>query len=138
MEATHDLAKHLFNRIQYDDDALNGYYSAVSATELLIRPLRAGPTEATYMHAFLRHFPHLHVLPVDLDVATQAATLRAIKGLRTPDALIVASGLLAGCDVIVTNDEEWKQKMEPLFREFRWVYLSDYLEPSSRQQGSPV
>ncbi|MGH2458763.1 MAG: type II toxin-antitoxin system VapC family toxin [Chloroflexota bacterium] len=128
-ELAHDPAKSIFARIQSEDDALTGYYSVVSATELLVRPMRAGLAESAYMHAFLRHFPHLHALPVDLDVATQGATLRAIKNLKTPDALIVASGVLAGCDAIVTNDEEWKRKLAPLFREFRWIYLGDYLAP---------
>jgi predicted nucleic acid-binding protein len=126
-EAAHDLAKHVLNRIQRDNDPLVGFYSAVSATELLVRPIRTGPNESAFMHAFLRYFPHLRVLPVDLDVATQAASLRAIKSLKTPDALIVASGLLAGCQVIVTNDEEWKKRLEPLFREFRWIYLGSHL-----------
>lgn len=126
-EATHDIARHLFSRIERDDDPLNGYYSVVSATELLVRPIRVGAAESAFMHTFLRHFPHLYVLPVDLDVATQAATLRAMKNLKTPDALIIASGLLAGCDTFVTNDEEWKRKIKPLFREFRWIYLGDHL-----------
>jgi predicted nucleic acid-binding protein len=78
------------------------------------------------MHVFLRSFPNLSALPVDLDVASHAASLLAIKNLKTPDALIVASGILAGCQAIVTNDPEWKKKLEPLFREFRWVYLGEH------------
>lgn len=124
-EATHDLARDLLKRIEAAEDPLHGYYSVVSATELLVRPLRSGPLETAYMHAFLRSFPNLHLLPVDLDVAGHAATLRAIKNLKTPDALIVASGILAGCQAIVTNDRDWKKRLEPLFREFRWVYLGD-------------
>ena len=128
-EAAHPLAKRILGRIEDALDPLRGYYSVVSATELLVRPLRAGPTETAYMHAFLRSFPNLSLLPVDLDVASQAATLRAIKNLKTPDALIVASGILAGCQAIITNDGAWKTKMEPLFREFRWVYLGGHQRP---------
>ena len=36
------------------------------------------------------------------------------------------SGLLAGCEAIVTNDERWKRRLEPAFRTFRWVYLADH------------
>lgn len=124
-EAVHALAKALLGRIEDRSDSLQGYYSVVSATELLIRPLRTAPADVGYMHAFLRNFPHLHILPVDLDVAGTAATLRAIKNIKAPDALIIASGLLAGCQAIVTNDESWKTKLAPLFREFRWIYLAD-------------
>ena len=126
-EQAHGLAKHLLGRIEQNDDPLCGYYSVVSATELLVRPIRTGVAQFTFMHTFLTSFPNLNVLPVDLEVATATATLRATRNLRAPDAPIVASGLLAGCDAIVTNDQEWKRKLEPLFSEFRWLYLSDYL-----------
>ncbi len=133
-EVAHPLAKALFGRIENSEDSLQGYYSVVSATELLIRPLRAAPADAGYMHAFLRSFPNLHILPVDLDVASTAATLRAIKNVKTPDALIIASGLLAGCQAIVTNDETWKSRLAPLFREFRWIYLGSLLASFDGEQ----
>ena len=79
------------------------------------------------MHTFLESFPHLSILPIDMTVAVQAATLRATTGIRLPDAFIVASGLLAGCEAIVTNDEEWRKKPAPLFPTFQWIYLTEYL-----------
>ena len=45
---------------------------------------------------------------------------------RLPDALIVASGLLAGCEAIICNDKQWKARLEPLFPAFQWIYLGDY------------
>lgn len=127
LEATHPLAKHLLERVEEDSDPLRGYYSVISAVELLIRPIRTGVAEFTFMHTFLTSYPNLALLPVDLTVATQAATLRATTGMRLPDAIVVASGLLAGCEAIVTNDEEWKRKLTVACRDFRWVYLGDFL-----------
>lgn len=126
-EAAHPLAQHLLRRIEEDGDSLRGYYSVISATELLIRPLRTGVAEFTFMHAFLTTYPNLTLLPVDLTVATQAATLRAISGIRLPDAIVVASGLLAGCEAIVTNDEDWRRKLAGAFRDFKWIYLGDFI-----------
>lgn len=126
-EHVHALCKHLFSRIEQPDDPLHGFYSVISAAELLVRPMRVGPAQHAYMHAFLTSFPNLTVLPVDLTVAIQAATVRASTNLRLPDALIVASGLLAGCQAIVSNDDAWRRRMAPLFPQFRWVYLADYL-----------
>ena len=127
LEAAHPLAKHVLDRVEEDSDPLRGYYSVLSATELLIRPMRTGVAEFTFMHTFLTTYPNLTLLPVDLTVATQAATLRAISGIRLPDAIVVASGLLAGCEAIVTNDEEWKRKLAGTFRDFKWVYLGDFV-----------
>jgi predicted nucleic acid-binding protein len=91
---------------------------------LLIRPIRAGVADLTFMHAFLRGYPNLRVLPVDLDVSLQAATVRAATRLPLPDAFLIASATLAGCDAIVTNDEAWHQRLRGLFGSFRWIYLS--------------
>jgi predicted nucleic acid-binding protein len=126
-EPVHPLAVHLLRRIESDGDSLRGYYSVISASELLIRPIRAGTAEFTFMHTFLTNFPSLTSLPVDLPVATQAATLRAMTGIRLPDALVIAAGLLSGCEAIVSNDEDWRRRIAPLFRAFRWIYLGDYL-----------
>jgi predicted nucleic acid-binding protein len=125
-ERAHPLAEHLLQRIARPDDPLRGYYSVVSAVELLVRPLRTGQERFTFMHTFLTQFPNLTVLPMDMVVAVQAATLRAATGLPLPDAVVVASGLLSGCDAIVTNDGRWKQRGQALFRQFRWLYLEDY------------
>lgn len=127
LEHAHPLAVHLLRRIADNRDPWRGYYSVISASELLVRPIRSGNSPLTFMHTFLTTFPNLMMLPVDLPVAMQAATLRATTNIRLPDALIIASGLLAGCEVIVSNDEGWKRRFEPLFRDFRWLYLSDYL-----------
>jgi predicted nucleic acid-binding protein len=124
---THPLARHVFARIEDAVDPLTGYYSLVSATEVLVRPIRAGPAAQTYMHTFLTAFPNLHPLAVDFNVALQAATIRATTGLKTPDALIVASGLLAGCEAIVTSDEAWGKRLAPLFPRFRWIYLPSHI-----------
>ncbi|HVC79048.1 MAG TPA: hypothetical protein VNL35_00910 [Chloroflexota bacterium] len=78
------------------------------------------------MHTFLGTFPNLTLLPVDLQVAMQAATVRAVTGLEVPDALIVASGLLANCEAIIFNDEAWGKSIQPHFRQFKWLYLKTY------------
>ena len=71
-------------------------------------------------------FPNLTVLPVDLHVAQEAAVIRAMTRLALPDALIVASALLAGCEAIVSNDAQWQCRLGPLCTTFRWLYLSSY------------
>ncbi|MEA2642768.1 MAG: hypothetical protein QOF51_4162 [Chloroflexota bacterium] len=126
LERAHPLAEHVLDRIADDADPLRGYYSCVSAVELLVRPIRSGQDRFTFMHVFLTRFPHLMELPLDMVVAVQAANLRAVAGLALPDAVVVASGLLAGCEAIVTNDGRWKRRCEPLFRQFKWIYLEDY------------
>jgi predicted nucleic acid-binding protein len=125
-EAAHPLARHVLGRIGDDADPLRGYYSYLSAAELFIRPLRTDDAEFRFMHEFLLGFPNLTGLPLDMVVAVQTATLRATMNLRIVDAGVIATGMLAGCEAIVTNDERWKRRGEPLFPQFRWIYLDDY------------
>lgn len=124
-EATHVLADHLLRRIGSDDDPLRGYYSTVSAAELLIRPIRSSREDFTFMHTFLTQFPNLLALPMDMIVAVQAASLRAASSISLPDAMVIASGLLAGCEAIVTNDGRWR-RFAATFPRFRWVFLAEH------------
>src|SRR5205823_9905505 len=126
-EQAHPLATHVMSRVESDNDPLRGYYSTISAAELLVRPVRTHVDEFTHMQAFLTSFPHLHVLPADLVVAAQAANIRALTRLRLADAFVIATGLVSGCEAIVSNDEQWRRRMAPLFSQFRWVYLGDYI-----------
>lgn len=127
LERVHPLAKYLLGRVAADRDPLTALYSTAIAAEVLVRPILIGDDHLTFMHAWLVTHPHLVLLPVDLSVAMQAATLRAVTNIQLPDALVIASGLLAGCEAIVSNDEAWARKLSPLFRQFRWVYLADHL-----------
>lgn len=124
-EAVHPLARHLFRRIADADDPLGGYLPVVSAAELLIRPIRAGGADLTFMHAFLRGFPNLRVLPADLDVALQAANIRALTRLPMSDAILTASAVLSTCEVVVSNDRDWRQRLQGHFPQFRWLYLGE-------------
>lgn len=126
-ERTHRVADHLLRRIERSDDPLRGYVLVVSACELLVRPIRTSQDDFTFMHAFLTGYPNLVLLPVDLMVATQAATLRAAARLALPDAIVVASGLLSGCQAIVSNDRRWQQRGATSYSQFRWIYLDNYV-----------
>jgi predicted nucleic acid-binding protein len=126
-EAAHPLAAHLIARMATSENPLLGFCSTVSASELLVRPIRAGGMNRILMHRFLTESENLELVLVDLFVAMQAANLRSVATIRLPDALIIASGMLAGCEVIVSNDERWKRQFAPLYPQFRWLYLNDYL-----------
>jgi predicted nucleic acid-binding protein len=127
LERAHPLARQLLERIANATDPLHGYCSVISASEILVRPIRASDAAYRAMYLFLTEYPNLNLIPVDLVISIEAATVRSMTGVRLPDALIVATGLLSNCEVIVSNDERWKRQFEPLFPQFRWLYLGDHL-----------
>lgn len=81
--------------------------SMVTVAEILVRPFRRGPAAVATAEAFLQHFADLRLVPVTYDVAREAARLRASTDLPMPDALILASAVVAGADVVLTGDRSW-------------------------------
>lgn len=79
--------------------------STITLAEVLTQPLRQGAYElaAQYRDLLLRT-DGLDVLPVSSAVAEEAARLRAGHGLRTPDAIQLATGRLSGAGSLLTND----------------------------------
>jgi predicted nucleic acid-binding protein len=43
--------------------------------------------------------------------------------LALPDALLVVTALLSGCEAIISNDEQWSHRLGPLFPQFTRIYL---------------
>ena len=87
--------------------------SEITLLEILVRPLRLALQDvADEYEILLEHFPHLHLVPVNRAIILKSASLRAQYGLRTPDALILATGLLQKATLAVTNDKRWKKVTE--------------------------
>jgi hypothetical protein len=42
-------------------------------------------------------------------------------------ASVAPSVLLAGRQAIVTNDDAWQRRQAPLYPQYCWIYLADYL-----------
>jgi predicted nucleic acid-binding protein len=131
-----------------------GLVSAVTVTEALVRPFRlakpapvgeAGtggdeygktengtpepgvPETISTVEDFLRNFPNLTIVPVDYAVAREAARIRAQTGLRTADALVMATAGVSGAGVLVGNDERWRSAVDKLGKPFALCLLSDYI-----------
>jgi len=87
-----------------------GVASELTLLELAVKPLRLGRQDvADECELRLTHFPHLELVPVGRDILLDAAALRARFGLRTPDAIQLATGLHAGATLAVTNDAGWRK-----------------------------
>ena len=81
---------------------------ASAYAELLVHPLRVGPTEADRVDALIDDLPAT-VQPCDRAIARSAAAIRARAGrsIRLPDALVIATAAALGADMILTTDRAW-------------------------------
>ncbi len=84
--------------------------SELTLLEVLVKPLKVGDaTTATLFRTVLKHTPDVQMLPITQSVLEAAANLRATLGLKTPDAIHVATALLNNSMLFVTNDSTFRR-----------------------------
>jgi predicted nucleic acid-binding protein len=112
-------ARALFQRA--DAGTIQIVTSAVTLLEVLVVPYRSGndPLAERY-ETILTGSRGVRLIEVDRVQIRTAARLRALYGVRTPDALQLAAALTTGCSVMVTNDRRL-----PSISGLRVVQLSD-------------
>ena len=101
-DALHQAASQAI-RVERDRHALA--ISALSYAEILVGPLRAGGRAVKVIERFAAQVRIVELSPA---IARLAAELRATRGLKLPDAVIVATGLRLEADVLMTADARWK------------------------------
>jgi predicted nucleic acid-binding protein len=101
-DALHQAASQAI-RVERDRHALA--ISALSYAEILVGPLRAGGRAVEVVERFAAQVRIVELSPA---IARLAAELRATRGLKLPDAVIVATGLRLEADVILAADARWK------------------------------
>ena len=125
-ERTSDLARQLF-----DAFAATGRnpaaMSTVTVAEILVRPFRSGAASVATAEGFLRHFADLRRIDVTYDVAREAARIRAETDMPMPDALILASAVVAGIELVATNDRSWPTRAAPALPDLPIVVLAELL-----------
>lgn len=88
--------------------------SFLSEMECLVKPIKT--TNLVLQQYYEQTFGSLTLLPMPEVVFLQAAQLRAHFGLKTPDALHLASAQHHRCDALWTNDERLAQASRGLAR----------------------
>lgn len=95
--------------------------SVISEMEVMVKPLRDEDFDGlNRLDDALAH-PSVVVVALDRGIARRAAAIRAALDLSVPDAVVAATALEAGCDLIVGNDKQFAQRM----REIPYIYLDD-------------
>jgi predicted nucleic acid-binding protein len=97
--------------------------STITMTELLVPSYRDKDVDKVdEFFGLLSTYPNLEWIAPNLEIAEVAARLRALHGLRTPDALQAATAVDAHATALITND--------PVFErvgEFETVLLDSFL-----------
>ncbi|RLB04747.1 MAG: PIN domain nuclease [Deltaproteobacteria bacterium] len=111
-----ELSRLLFALIE--EGKVEGVLSVVSVAEVIYGPLKKGLVEITSkIREYLLNFPNISCQMIDLETLEQIGIDRRINWpkLRTVDALIIASGLKANVDKIVSNDLHFRKAVSKTF-----------------------
>jgi predicted nucleic acid-binding protein len=95
----------LFQRARDGEAEL--FLSVITEAELLVRPNRLGDREAIEKIADFLSEDGIHVVEVTRRIGRSAAAIRTTNKLGLPDALIIATADVVGCDAIVGHDKDW-------------------------------
>ena len=101
----------------------DGVVSTVTTSETLVRPTQNGTARDVAFEIMDRAGVQLR--SVDLLVATEAARIRGVTRISLPDALIIATGVLSGARILVTNDRKLAAAVPHVVPEMDVVLLSD-------------
>jgi predicted nucleic acid-binding protein len=105
------VVSNIFNRVAAG--SLEGWTSVISLSEVLVQPVVSGrdDLQQTYRELLLKS-ANFHTIPINAAVAENAARMRAIYGLRLPDAIQIAFAVDVGCQAIVCNDHSMRRVTE--------------------------
>ena len=98
--------------------------SELAILETLVTPFRND--DPRLIDEYDRFFkqPELEVVPITQDTLRKASQERAIYGLKTPDAIHLATALEGNCDYFITNDARLRGKSQiPI------VVINEYIQP---------
>ncbi len=103
------IVRPIFERLD-NDLTFHGVTSIVTLIEVNTLPLRSKRQDLvkTYTDALLNS-PSVSAYPLNARIAKRAAELRAKFNLRTPDAIQIATAIIAKADAFITNDERLKK-----------------------------
>jgi hypothetical protein len=111
--------------------------------ELLVRPYRSGDmTEMATIRGLTHEQPGIETKDISEQVLIVSASIRALTGLQTPDALVAGSATVHRSDALIGNDRRFDVLNEFADVELlsaaratlplpRYIHIDDYVETTT-------
>ena len=127
-EAYADKLESIFENIQAGKN--KAYMSVLSLLEILVKPKKENNIflENRYK-LILSNYPNLSIVDVSFGISDIAARLRGEYSVKTPDAIILATGIGMKADYFITNDIRLKKICEK--EDIQIVNLNEEIEEIS-------
>ncbi len=116
------LTKEIFSRLDQDAGFI-AVTSIITLLEILVKPFKEVHTELAEQYTQkLLYDAKLTTWIINGDIPKKAAEIRAKYGVKTPDAIQIATAILAGAEMLITNDVEFKK-----IKEVETLILKEFL-----------
>lgn len=115
-----EILRELFHAVEAR--AIHTFTSELTVAEVLAKPFALGAIDlvATY-EELLAPDSLVRVIPIDRPILRSAAKMGGRMRIKLADAIHVATALQCACEFILTNDEQFGQRIQaPL----QWLSLS--------------
>jgi len=108
---------------QLDQGNIQGIISPVTVAECLVNPLKNKDQklQQDFVDFMLRQ-KSIRLKETDVNISIKAAQITANYNLKLPDALQVATAIIAGCDSFLTNDKKLSR-----ISELQILVISDFV-----------
>lgn len=104
-----DLVDPIFDRLETDITAV---VSAITLSECLVGAIRLGLVDLEQAFVDVLQQEQVVFVEINANIAREAARIRVHYNLQLPDALQVATAIIAGCEAFLTNDTALKRVMK--------------------------
>lgn len=92
---------------------LNGIFSSIGLIEVLTGPKKMGNQNLAFQYkTLISNIPNLTIIGINESIVELASDLRAKYGIKTPDAIHIATAIDAKADKFITNDKKLKKIKE--------------------------
>jgi len=116
------LTKEIFSRLDKNKD-FSAITSILTLLEVSVKPIVDSRNDLLKEYSNkLLYDDKLTTLMIESDIAIKAAELRAKHGIKTPDAIQIATSIIGKANVFITNDSALKK-----IKEIEVLLLDDYL-----------
>ena len=115
-----ERSKYILNEILSKGKGLST--SVVTYEEFLVHPYQSNDAERVQSLFDFLGDCHVQIEPITLEIAQKAARIRAkYKDIKGMDALQLATAVIGGCDLFLTNDRQLRQ-----YDEIKCVMLEEW------------
>jgi predicted nucleic acid-binding protein len=114
-----------------NDGEITAFTSVMTLLETLVVPLKRGDQKLVQQYRdILSDAPNFTTVAFVSNIAEEAARLRAVYNIRTPDAVQIATAVIGNAAIFLTNDMDL-----PVMSELQIITLDDLLMQGSHEQS---